>query len=218
MIDQAEQSTRRRGRPIKGGQSVEQVREQFLDATERCLAAHGFAGTTVAAIAREAGYSRPVLYRYFKGRDELFDALVLRTSLAYIADILPRITGLLPDFTAVFTEAMVIVAIEITHNPLMRVLSQRDENSTAATVIMDSPSLIAVITEMYEALFASEFAHIRPGLSPKDAARYAISTAFSLLLGIVPGHDNPDQVRRYVKTFVLPALITDPPAPIQVFG
>lgn len=58
---------------------------------------------------------------------------------------------------------------------------------------------------------------LRPGLAIPDAARYVLSIALALLMGAVPGTEDPDQIRRYITTFVLPALLTDPPPPTSVF-
>lgn len=58
----------------------------------------------------------------------------------------------------------------------------------------------------------------RPGLVPSDAARYLLFVALGLLLGLIPGADDPDQVKRYVRTFVLPALLNNPPPAEPDFG
>ncbi|MEW5869048.1 MAG: TetR/AcrR family transcriptional regulator [Chloroflexota bacterium] len=51
------------------------TRERILEAARRCFSREGYTGARVAEIAREAGVNPAVIYRYFAGKRELFDAL-----------------------------------------------------------------------------------------------------------------------------------------------
>ena len=51
------------------------AREAIIEAAARAFARHGFHGTTIEQLAREAGYSASSLYTYFKGKDEIYAAL-----------------------------------------------------------------------------------------------------------------------------------------------
>jgi AcrR family transcriptional regulator len=62
-------------------------RAQILDALERCLARHGLEGTSLDAVAAEAGVARPVIRHYFGNRDALLAAAVERVLAAYRADL-----------------------------------------------------------------------------------------------------------------------------------
>jgi AcrR family transcriptional regulator len=50
----------------------------MLHAAARALARHGREATTMQEIAREAGYTVPSLYAYFKGKQEIIEALLLQ--------------------------------------------------------------------------------------------------------------------------------------------
>lgn len=52
----------------------------MLDAATRVFASKGYAATTMKDIALEANYTAPAFYNYFKGKEELFDALVERSN------------------------------------------------------------------------------------------------------------------------------------------
>jgi TetR/AcrR family acrAB operon transcriptional repressor len=58
-------------------------RQQILDAAVARIVRHGYDKTTMGDIADEAGVSRGTVYLYFKGKDELFEALVYREYLEY---------------------------------------------------------------------------------------------------------------------------------------
>jgi len=50
------------------------ARERLLEAASRCVARDGLAGLAMAAVAEEAGVSRPTVYRYFEDRRALLEA------------------------------------------------------------------------------------------------------------------------------------------------
>ncbi|CAM2069200.1 TetR/AcrR family transcriptional regulator [Sulfidibacter corallicola] len=50
---------------------VEDKREAILAATLRLIARHGFHGTAMSKVAKEAGVSAGIIYHYFKNKDEL---------------------------------------------------------------------------------------------------------------------------------------------------
>ena len=57
--------------------------QQILDAAVAQIVRQGYDKTTMGDIADEAGVSRGTVYLYFKGKDELFEALVYREYLEY---------------------------------------------------------------------------------------------------------------------------------------
>lgn len=50
---------------------------QILDAALSVFAAQGYSGTTMDAVAAEAGVTKPTLYSYFPSKDSLFQAMML---------------------------------------------------------------------------------------------------------------------------------------------
>jgi TetR/AcrR family transcriptional regulator, transcriptional repressor of bet genes len=54
----------------------EQRREEIVGAFERVLAAHGYAGATIAAVAIEAGVAPGLIHHHFENKEELLGALL----------------------------------------------------------------------------------------------------------------------------------------------
>jgi AcrR family transcriptional regulator len=52
--------------------------DAIVEAAARVLMRHGYAASTTNRIAKVAGVSVGTLYQYFRNKDELFDALILR--------------------------------------------------------------------------------------------------------------------------------------------
>ncbi len=62
-------------RPTRQDAEVERTRAHIADAAARAFARSGYRATTMAMIAEEAGYTTPTLYSYFRGKEDIFDAL-----------------------------------------------------------------------------------------------------------------------------------------------
>jgi AcrR family transcriptional regulator len=63
-----------RGEDAAGDALPAPQRERILDATERLVAEHGCAGTSIEAIVKEAGVSSVTFYEFFEGKEECFAA------------------------------------------------------------------------------------------------------------------------------------------------
>lgn len=209
-------TTRGRGRPPGGGNPPEHARELLLDAAERSFAHRGYRASTMQVIARDAGYTRAVIYRHFGSRDQLLDALVVRVTVRKMAAIATRLETT-TDPGELVTESLVIVATEVGQDPLLRVISEHTDEGNVAAMIARSATLSEVLAGQFEMGFHQAGDTLRAGLRPGDAARFVLSTALGLLLGLIPGVDDAGQVRRYVRTFVLPALLAEPPPAGPVF-
>ena len=62
---------------------TDQCQQQILDAAAAVIIRQGYGKTTMRDIAEEAGASRGTVYLYFKGKDELFEALLYREYMQY---------------------------------------------------------------------------------------------------------------------------------------
>lgn len=64
-----------------------QTRRRIIDATLALLRSEGVAGTSISAVARESGISRPTIYAHFRDIDELVHAAVEDAALGLSARI-----------------------------------------------------------------------------------------------------------------------------------
>jgi AcrR family transcriptional regulator len=209
---------RSRGRPAGGGITAEQSKEAFLDAAERLFISPGYRASSMEAIAQEAGYSRGSIYRQFPTRDSLVEALIQRVTQRHMARIVERLPS---DASAVdiLVESTVIVATELIHDPLLQTIGDQSEEGIVGHMLANTAALVQMVEPVMEEMLATDGGdQFRRDLRPKDVAQFFISTAISMLLGVIPGSEDPDTVRRYIDVFVLPALLKHPPKPRSVFG
>ena len=80
-------SPRGPGRPK--GSTQDDLRDRLLDMAVTLFARDGVGPTTLAAIAREAGVTAPMVHYHFKTRDQLIDAVVE----ARIRPLIDQVTG-----------------------------------------------------------------------------------------------------------------------------
>jgi AcrR family transcriptional regulator len=208
---------RSRGRPAGGGITAEQSKQVFLDAAERLFATVGYRESTMEVIAREAGYSRGSIYRHFPTRDSLVDALIQRTTQRHMTGILDRLSPNAGPLD-ILIESMVIVATELVHDPLLRTISDESDEGTVGRMLANNTALVQMVEPVMAEMLSSDGGrHFRRDLRPKDLAQYFISTSISMLLGVIPGTEDAQTVRRYIDVFVLPAIVAHPPKPREVF-
>ncbi|WP_235683007.1 TetR/AcrR family transcriptional regulator [Mycolicibacterium alvei] len=199
-----------------GGNTAEQAREVLMDAAEYLFVTRGYRASTMEVIAHEAGYSRTAIYRQFTNRDDLIAAIVQRTTQRHMGSILPRI----PDGAgpiALLVESLVIVATELVSDPLLNTIADQTPEGTIASLIAGDSDLTELVTTTIEGIIAEDAGQFRSGLDPHDLAQFIIATALGFLVRAVPGITEPDAARRYIETFVLPAIVKKPPPPCRVF-
>jgi AcrR family transcriptional regulator len=94
------------------------ARERLLEAAVRCIARDGMAGAHVAAVAAEAGVSRPTVYRYFADRRALLEATMMHAGRDLAARLGAHLRGFrTPAEMAV--EAICFVLQEIPREPVL---------------------------------------------------------------------------------------------------
>ena len=94
------------------------ARERLLDAAVRCVARAGVMGANIAAVAAEAGVSRPTVYRYFADHQALVEATLFHAG----RDLAERLGAQLRRFAApaeMAVEAVRFVLREIPREPVL---------------------------------------------------------------------------------------------------
>lgn len=75
--------------PRVSDEYLEHRRQQILDAARRCFARQGFHETSMQDVFRESGLSAGAVYRYFKGKEEIIQAISAST-LEQISTIIEK--------------------------------------------------------------------------------------------------------------------------------
>ena len=120
---------------------TDQRTAEILDAFEWCVGKYGIAGTSLEAVAKEAGMKRSILRHYVGNRDELVIALSERVVAKYVEstasafDALDDCSGVKPliDYlfpTSATTDAASLMVIE-------SLIAAADEYPTVRTLVTE---------------------------------------------------------------------------------
>ena len=71
-------------------EASERRRQSILEAARRCFGEQGYAGATVARIAREAGVSHGLLYQFFRNKDHLFESVLRDVLRDWVREMVPH--------------------------------------------------------------------------------------------------------------------------------
>lgn len=197
---------------------LEQRRRHILQAAQRCFARNGFYATSLQDIFRESGLSAGAVYRYFKSKDDLIQAIaaglferlitVIEEPLAEdpvpgIEQIIGRVAAALQEMSGEDGPARVVLPVwaAALHDPAMAAIARQVLEAVRAR-------FIDALTRMREL-----------GRIPPDTDPQAVGAAvFALLPGFLVQHLLLGDVT--AKTFELglsqllaPEMLRPPPAP-----
>jgi AcrR family transcriptional regulator len=188
------------------------ARERLIDAAEASIDRFGLAKTTLEDIAREAAVSRATVYRYFANRDELMLAVLLRDLERSQERDLEEFFEDANDpaaFGRALVEAAVYLLSAIRNSPKLQLLLQREGPGFTSTISGASEALFAQwIDDVAPYLAAAQTAGLlRVDLDAAETAEWILRIILSLLTIEAPRHHSPEEERRLMTTYVIPALL-----------
>lgn len=192
------------------------ARRRLLDAAEACFARYGVAKTTVEDVAATAKVSRATVYRYFSDRDELLLGVLIRDANRFRAKLDKRVRRV-DDFAASIVDGVVYTIAAVRSDPRLAMLFTPEAAGITTSIAGASDVLFAQTAEyLRPRLEAARAAgHLRRGLDLDDAAEWILRTTLSLLTVEGPVRRSEPAIRRYLLTFLVPALVTAPPPAIS---
>jgi AcrR family transcriptional regulator len=182
---------------------------RVVDAMLECIGRWGLSKTTADDVARTAGISRATLYRTFPGgMDVVFDAVIRHETARFFHTITARL-----DDADALDELLVIGFVEAArflrgHQALAYVLVHEPQRVVPADSIDRLTRTLAVAT----AFATPHLARFIPDAAAAAHAEWVVRNFFSYALNPSPTLNLTDEadVRRFVTTYLTPALVADP--------
>lgn len=186
----------------------DEARQQIISAAEDVILRYGVAKTTMDDIGKEAGVSRPTVYRYFADRDSLLAALIERRSRLLFerarAFILQQ-----ESFDDQLVEGFVYLVDQGRKDPIVRILVGPEHTELSTAIFGGSDLAVNLTAEMWEPVLrqAMDKGEMR---ADHDMAR--IAQWLTLLQFILVGRlafVGPAELshRKLLREFVLPAFL-----------
>lgn len=177
------------------------ARQRLLEAAARCIAREGIAGTTVAAIAAEAGVSRQTVYRYFNGRDEL----VLRSMRAAAEGIRAKLDlhiRALAGPADMIVETLVFGLAELRNDPVLRAMTDPSRlDGSVTTRITKRPGIEWARETLAPAIEAARWSE-----ADADAGLELILRVFLSLIISPSPERSPEELRAFLYRHLIPGL------------
>ncbi len=197
--------------------SREGARRRLVEAARACVARTGLAKTTIEDVATEANVSRQTVYRYFADRDELLLAGILAelASQEVVPDrseAMARSARTPEDAVASLVEGVVTTLGSIAANPVLASLLATEGESVRATLEGASHALFRGYADELRPwlVLGQDAGLLRSDVHPDEIAELVLRITLSLMTIDGPVHRDPDELRRYLCTFLTPALATTP--------
>jgi AcrR family transcriptional regulator len=188
------------------------TRERIVDGAERCMQVLGIDRVTVQEAARQSGVSRGLVYRYFRDRQELVDAVIERAAdrfLAVVAEHADRRRTLAGQIA----EAIVLVRSTV-ERPHLVPAGGRDSLLAAALSSRLERLHESWLAFWVQCLAAAERrGEIRAGLDHRALAEWIlrILLSYTLLPPLVVPAEDVDRLTPYVRY----QLLLGPAAPVR---
>jgi AcrR family transcriptional regulator len=185
-----------------------EARQQILAAAESVIARYGVSKTTMDDIGKQAGVSRPTVYRYFGDRDNLLAALIERRTRMLFDRARDYIFGF-ESFTEQLVEGLLYLIDHGRRDPIVRILVGPEYLGVTSPIVNGSALAAELTAEMWEPVLkrALRRGEIRSDLDVMAVGQWLAVVQFILVgRGDVTGADDPG-LREMLKTFVLPAFM-----------
>lgn len=186
---------------------VDEAREQILAAAEAVILRYGIPKTTMDDIGKEAGVSRPTVYRYFGDREALVGALIERRSRMLFERARTFILSH-ETFAEQLVEGLVYLVDHGRKDPIVRILVSPEHMGMTRPIVGGSNLATNLTAEMWEPIFrrAMERGEIRRDLDIAAVAEWLALVQFILVGRLDFASPQDPNHREMLRTFVLPAF------------
>lgn len=176
------------------------TRDRILAATFEAVADFGISRLTMEDVAGRAGCSRQTLYRYFRAKEDLVLALVLREEERFLDGVRAAFAAN-EDLEEAIREAVLFVLASAREHPLLDRLLRTDRAALLPALTTDAAPVIARGGEVLAGLLRARGAE-------RAAARRAADAAIRLMISYVlaPPGERPDHVARTLAAALTGAI------------
>jgi AcrR family transcriptional regulator len=189
--------------------ALDGTEERILAAAELCLARLGVTRLSITDVAAQAGISRGGVYLHFADRQTLLDAVLTRAANRFVASSAEPISRR-RTLVGQVAEAAVFIR-EHLGDSVLTLRLPADEESLLATLLTSRLERMVVAWVEFWLPYLAEAedrGELRAGVDHRQAAEWIVRMmlSFAVMPGVSFDADHPDQVRAFVRSFIVDGL------------
>lgn len=180
--------------------------ERIVRAAYKCFERYGIERTSIEEIAREAGVTRPTVYRYFPSKIHIVDLISTEESRKVNAEVRRRLVRGL-SFEETLTEALLLIVRIAIENPYVRrILASREFEAEATSSTSD---MHRMHREWWGRMLehAAESGELARDITEDEVLVWLTLTQHMLLSRLEGGPLTDDELRRLIRRFVVAPLL-----------
>ncbi|NYD55837.1 AcrR family transcriptional regulator [Nocardioides marinisabuli] len=181
------------------------ARARILEGARRCLERTGAAKTTLSDVAQEVGVTRQTVYRYFPGLADLLQAVAEAGAAAFVERMRAQVAAI-PTPAEVVCEAIAFCVEELPREPHIAPLLDADDRALFGHGVTSGTGVDLAGSFLRDLDIDWTLA----GVADRELDELAelMLRLIGSLLQHPPGSPrSPDDVRRFVRRWLGPALI-----------
>jgi len=191
--------------PRQGGQQTNSY-ERIVRAAYMCFERYGVERTSIEDIAREAGVTRPTVYRYFRGKMQIVDLISAEESRKVNAEVRKRLVRG-QKFEDLVTDALLLIVRIAIENPYVRrILAYREFEAEAES---GTSELHRMHREWWGPLLehAAERGELATDLDIDEILVWITLSQRMLLTRLESGPIEDADLRRLIRRFIVQPLL-----------
>ena len=180
-----------------------EAERRICTAAFACFKRKGIERTTMSDVAREAGITRPTLYKYFRNKGDLLLTAIDREALDFAQAVVNHARGF-STLEARIVETIMYVVSEFPKSPnLALVLGDELGEMLRSRAFSDEA------TTVFSEMTAEPLIEVCPELAEEGVEVTEVMSRFAISMVLFPGRygSDLDGLRALIKKRVLPGLI-----------
>ncbi len=180
-----------------------EARARLCEATLRCVARNGLVKTSVSDIAKEAGVTRPTLYKHFDGKNSAFIAAIDAVALEFAHSVAKHATRF-DTIEERITEMIIFVVKKLPrHKYLSLVLNPE------SSVVLGERAFSEERPLELSRIVIAPVIELRPDLRPQAEEIAEVMSRLAISLILFPGRfkSSGKGLREFIGRRLLPGLL-----------
>jgi len=189
-------------------EDVNEARVQILHAAEIAFERFGVTKTTIDDIAREAGVSRPTIYRYFRDRDTLIAAMIESRSRALFKEA-SKFLKSRKTFQDQLVDGLIYLVDHGRADPIIRILVNPEHMDLATRLVGEGTHLATKLTKQMWELYiehAKQSGQLRRDLDIDEACEWLALVQLMLVGRLDFSNPADPSHRKLLTSYLLPAF------------